>query len=299
MFPLSPQADLLQQLEQALRKQDVDWLYARVEPIYRQLLGTRDQFADTIATYGAGLDSLKLQTLLPLNGTIAYGWTYANGSKGLQLRVTARGELDNLSFHDMRAHPDSDRLLTKLTYDPPFEGEWTALSAGPSILMNELYEDDFRRYGIDWIIANNGYTFKPGSDRLNNESYYAYGQKILAPQDGVVIEAADGTADNEMAGVYDESMDMPFGNYVILDHRNGEFSFLAHMKNGSLRVQPGDSVRKGDWLGNCGNSGVILQPMLHMEVFDANHVSVPIRWAGGAKIVRGSRLQGASAADAG
>ena len=57
------------------------------------------------------------------------------------------------------------------------------------------------------------------------------------------------------------------GNYVVIDHRNGEFSVYCHLQEGSLRIKPEDNVNKGMVIakvGNTGNSGV---PHLHFQLW--------------------------------
>jgi murein DD-endopeptidase MepM/ murein hydrolase activator NlpD len=58
----------------------------------------------------------------------------------------------------------------------------------------------------------------------------------------------------------------PKGNYVIIDHGNGEYSFLAHLKKGSMVVAVGDSLKSGQFIGLCGNSGNSSEPHLHYHL---------------------------------
>jgi murein DD-endopeptidase MepM/ murein hydrolase activator NlpD len=58
------------------------------------------------------------------------------------------------------------------------------------------------------------------------------------------------------------------GNFVILDIGHGRYAFYAHLKPGSLRVRPGDRVRKGQVLGLVGNSGNSTEPHLHFHLMD-------------------------------
>jgi murein DD-endopeptidase MepM/ murein hydrolase activator NlpD len=44
---------------------------------------------------------------------------------------------------------------------------------------------------------------------------------------------------------------------------------LAHLRRGTVRVRPGQSVRSGDQLGECGNSGNSTQPHVHVQVTDS------------------------------
>jgi murein DD-endopeptidase MepM/ murein hydrolase activator NlpD len=58
----------------------------------------------------------------------------------------------------------------------------------------------------------------------------------------------------------------PAGNYVLLDHGDGEYSLLAHLIPGSLAVKPADRVVAGQLLGRCGNSGHSSEPHLHYHL---------------------------------
>ncbi|HAH07758.1 MAG TPA: hypothetical protein DCM05_14755 [Elusimicrobia bacterium] len=59
------------------------------------------------------------------------------------------------------------------------------------------------------------------------------------------------------------------GNYVVVDHGNGEFAAYCHMMEGSIRVEPGAKVRKGDVLGRVGNTGNSDAPHLHFQLMDS------------------------------
>jgi murein DD-endopeptidase MepM/ murein hydrolase activator NlpD len=57
-----------------------------------------------------------------------------------------------------------------------------------------------------------------------------------------------------------------FGNYIVIDHGNGEFSHLGHLKPGSAKVAVGDKVRAGQAIAQVGTSGSSLFPHLHYEL---------------------------------
>jgi murein DD-endopeptidase MepM/ murein hydrolase activator NlpD len=57
-------------------------------------------------------------------------------------------------------------------------------------------------------------------------------------------------------------------SYCGVDHGNGEFSALLHMKTGSIRVKVGDKVRQGQIIGNLGFSGDAFLPHLHYMVMN-------------------------------
>ena len=52
----------------------------------------------------------------------------------------------------------------------------------------------------------------------------------------------------------------------IIDHENGEFSFLAHLKKSTIVVTAGDRIEIGQYLGLCGNSGHSSEPHLHYHL---------------------------------
>src|SRR6185436_12516733 len=97
-----------------------------------------------------------------------------------------------------------------------------------------------------------------------NGDYASWGTPILAPGAGIVAAAEDGLADNP-PGVPDTKVSS-LGNYVAIDHGNGEFSLLGHLRRGSLKVHIGEYVTTGQVLGACGNSGNSNGPHLHYNL---------------------------------
>ena len=128
------------------------------------------------------------------------------------------------------------------------------------------------RYAYDFVNVDEKGSMHRG-DGLKNEEWYGFGQPILAPADGVVVRAATDRAD----GAYQSPAPLDFesvikdltlivGNYVMIDHGHGEFSTLAHMKQGSVTVKPGDRVRQGQKIGEMGCSGDAMFPHLHYQL---------------------------------
>jgi murein DD-endopeptidase MepM/ murein hydrolase activator NlpD len=98
-----------------------------------------------------------------------------------------------------------------------------------------------------------------------NTDWPSFDQPIVADAPGVIAVVVDGVPNNEppMVNSYDQH-----GNYVIIDHRNGEYSLMAHLIPGSMRVRVGQVVTQGQELGRCGNSGHTTNPHLHWQVMD-------------------------------
>ncbi|MEZ4297489.1 MAG: M23 family metallopeptidase [Polyangiaceae bacterium] len=108
-------------------------------------------------------------------------------------------------------------------------------------------------------------------DKKQNSGYPCYNQPVVADAPGVIATAVDGVPENvpgEKNG-YDQH-----GNYVVIDHGNGEFSLMAHLIPGSLKVRPGMQVQAGMELGRCGNSGLSTMPHIHWQVMTNANPSV-------------------------
>lgn len=61
----------------------------------------------------------------------------------------------------------------------------------------------------------------------------------------------------------------PAGNVIIIEHTNHEYSMVAHLKKNSCLVQQGDTVKQGDVIALCGNSGNSSEAHIHFQVMDA------------------------------
>jgi len=103
------------------------------------------------------------------------------------------------------------------------------------------------------------------SGNQENSAYPCYNQPVVADAPGIVVIAVDGVPDNVPGTTngYDQH-----GNYVVIDHQNGEFSLMAHLIPGSLKVRVGTPVQAGSELGRCGNSGNSTMPHIHWQVMD-------------------------------
>ena len=90
---------------------------------------------------------------------------------------------------------------------------------------------------------------------------------VIAAKDGVVIYPTDasqtGYADNGYVGNPDGG---GFGNYVVIEHSDGNYTYYAHMAQNSITVLAGDTVKQGQVIGKMGHSGSSTGTHLHFEV---------------------------------
>jgi len=100
-------------------------------------------------------------------------------------------------------------------------------------------------------------------DRSRLENFFIFGQPLVAVDDGRVTEAVDAHADLPVGGNTWHDM---AGNHVIIDIGDGHYVLYGHMKLGSLRVRVGDRVRRGQLIGQVGDSGNSDEPHLHIQV---------------------------------
>lgn len=139
-------------------------------------------------------------------------------------------------------------------YRLPFDGRWKVHRTHYDLANDQAYAVD--------LVVDASHPRRGGENR----DYPSYGSPIVADGPGVVSVAVDGVPDNQpgVLNTYNAH-----GNYVVIDHRNGEFSLFAHLSPGTVRVRAGQLVGMGQELGRCGNSGNTTMPHLHWQVMDA------------------------------
>lgn len=124
-----------------------------------------------------------------------------------------------------------------------------------------------QRYAIDFVSVDQKDTFT--GDPAKNESYFLYGADVIAATAGHIVATRDGVAQNvPTEPLPPATIESAPGNYVLEALEDGRFALYAHLQPGSLRVRPGERVRRGQVLGLVGNSGNSTEPHLHFHVTD-------------------------------
>jgi len=144
----------------------------------------------------------------------------------------------------------------------PFEGEWH-IEIGGRTFRDGLHHFISRgeRYAYDVLVEIDGENFS--GDGTRNEDHFCFGKRLNAPSDGIIVEIENNVDDNQPGRV---NRNQPGGNFIIIDHLNGESSIMANLKMGSIIVSVGDAVVKGQEVGEAGNSGASTAPHLHYEL---------------------------------
>jgi hypothetical protein len=177
--------------------------------------------------------------------------------------------------------PGPGSYQQRVRYGFPFEGVWWVANGGPEVSTSHSWELVGQRYAYDFLIPDeSGKTHRGQGKRV--EDYHAFGALVLAPADGVVVAVQNHHRDCPWPGRVDPLAWSILGNYAVISHATGEFSLLAHLRHGSLKVRPGDCVRQGQVIGECGNSGHSTEPHLHFQVQDHPNfflaASLPVRF---------------------
>lgn len=247
-----------------------DSLFAIFTPEMRQKLPTVERLAE----FGQAVRQLMgtetgvvSETADEREGLLVYTRVAAGSNGDLRMRVVWVTDADGrvagflVQPHRDAAPPRFPDYTTKTALRLPFEGDWYVGWGGRTREQNYHVEYPEQRFALDVLVQRDGKSHAGDGKRL--EDYYCWTRPILAPGDGTVAGVVDGLADQVPPA---RDARNPAGNHVIIDHGNGEFSLLAHLRNGSVAVKTGDRVTAGQKVGECGNSGNTSEPHLHYQL---------------------------------
>lgn len=250
---------------------DADSLWNRLDGAFQTEIGSKGDFAATLSTLeqSYGVQGARLsEEAERLDGVHLYQAMYRYGEMGGTITIFVAFR-DNEQIEGLALDPAGPAATNYLDYETktllalPFSGEWFVFWGGRTQEQNYHVIAPDQRFAYDIVISREGKTHI--GDGIRNEDYYCYGQALLSPAAGTVVEVIEGVDDN-VPGELNPAQTT--GNTIVIDHGNGEFSVMAHFKKGSIVVEDGDAVTKGQELGLCGNSGNSSEPHLHYHLQD-------------------------------
>jgi murein DD-endopeptidase MepM/ murein hydrolase activator NlpD len=272
----APSGELLERGREATRlllAEDADALAARMSPAFLAQIGgvegVRKFLAAVVAQAGTERAVLSEDAFHEARVTSYYRRSRFEKMPDVTTVwvIDDKGTIEAGSVRPTQSPAPSDHLdyrtkaKLRLPFAAPTEGRWYVGWGGRDLVHNYHAAVPDQRFAYDLYISRDGMPYR--TDGKANEDYYCFGQPILAPAPGKVVEAVDGLPDNP-PGTMDR--DHPVGNHVVIDHGQGEFSFLAHMQKGSVLPRNGDQVEAGEQIGRCGNSGNTSMPHLHYHL---------------------------------
>jgi murein DD-endopeptidase MepM/ murein hydrolase activator NlpD len=101
-----------------------------------------------------------------------------------------------------------------------------------------------------------------GAERFTLDFGMPVGTPVHAARDGVVVLVED----SHESGCAREECGR-FANFVVVLHSDGTTGEYFHLERHSVRVRPGESVARGQWLARSGNTGFSTVPHLHFGVY--------------------------------
>ncbi len=166
----------------------------------------------------------------------------------------------------------------------PLDGRWVAVNSPAGKVPSHGLHAYGQTYAVDLIHVPEGdwsTTYGWGGPHTPDpETFAGWGRPVRSPADGVVVGVRGGQRDHGARTSYPAVLLMVLegflleltgrilGNHVVLEIAPSTYVALAHLRRGSVRVAVGDTVRAGDLLGECGNSGNTSEPHVHLQVMD-------------------------------
>lgn len=226
---------------------------------------------DFVTSLKHQLGSITSTEFMRYNSSLAvYKTQFDLGVLTLNISIDDDSKINGLSFRPYIPDnlPKIERNQTKLTL--PFENEWTVVWGGDTKEDNYHVVAQSQKNAFDLIIKDElGKSFR--NNGQSNEDYYCFGQKLIAPCDGEVVLVVEGVKDNKPGEM---NASFPTGNTIILKTINNEFLYFCHFKQHTIVVKEGQSVKQGDMLGLCGNSGNSSEAHLHYHIQNVENMNI-------------------------
>ncbi len=236
-----------------------------------------DRFLDASTTIVGGLDLGPNTALLIVNTRI---WLPVLPDL---VRVTAIHSGD-LGDREATTTVPVRRYTTKNDYYFPLEGRWF-MNALPAAVRNHHRYHPLTEFGVDLIKLGPGGAVWEG-DYRDPRNFFGFAERVFAAADGEVVAVNDSGGSlaprpketpeefqvRKQAAMKDalggDFFAFSGGNYVVIKHSGGEFSSYAHLREGGVLVEAGESVHRGQHIGYVGKTGETSLVHLHFQVTD-------------------------------
>ncbi|MDD5157150.1 M23 family metallopeptidase [Sulfurimonas sp.] len=168
--------------------------------------------------------------------------------------------------------------FTKEPYSYSFTTSWIIGSKNAIHDDNYIYRLPFATNAICRVTQGyNGQKSHKGHGKFAIDFGMSVGTKIYAARDGIVVKTK---SDSNIGGFGEEYK--KYGNFITIEHSDFTFSTYYHLMQNGVAVKVGDSIKRGQYIGNSGSTGNLDGPHLHFAVFrtkDAGSVeTIPIKF---------------------
>ena len=172
----------------------------------------------------------------------------------------------------------------QIVIDFPLQGEWQFLCP-PG---HHPFAFDFVQSDVNRKKYSSCNRVKYFINYISTNKYYCWEKSVYSPLDGTVVQVGNGYEDEHKTNIYktilkwynatykfkpkkiNGRLDIRpnAGNYVMIESKDGYIVFLAHLRNQSIKVVEGQSIKTGNLIGSIGNSGNSTMPHLHINLFN-------------------------------
>ncbi len=168
---------------------------------------------------------------------------------------------------------------------PLKNGTYYVASGGSSKLLNNHMRDypNAQEFALDINKLGKYQSASIGILSNQNTDHYIFSDTIYAPCNGKIVAIKNNVKDNEY-GSMNVTSENGTGNFVNINCEGDILVFIPHIKQFSLLVSKGMTVKKGVPLGLVGISGFAQEPHLHIQAakydLDSSLVGIPIFFKG-------------------
>lgn len=194
------------------------------------------------------------------------------------------------------------RMLPPIDLTYPFEGRWLVQNSPANRVPSHGTTLFATSFAIDFVPVDESGRTAPL--RLRSllraepaERFPGFGRAVLAPVQGRVVGVHDEAADHlsfrglpSIGYVLSQRRRAAAGwvelagNHLLIETGDGPVIAVCHLQQGSIQVRLGQSVRPGEIVGRCGNSGNSTEPHVHLQAMDRLDVrhaaALPITFGG-------------------
>jgi urea transporter len=163
---------------------------------------------------------------------------------------------ENLAYY--RTRRSRFLWLYPVAFTLPVRGRWTCTQAEEGAYTHK----ESWRHAFDLEVRDADGQLCQG-DGTSVEQFHCWKLPVLAAADGTVVAVEGGVPDNAVGAI---DVDRNWGNHVLVQHGVGLYSLVAHLARGSVKVVPGQVVRRGEVLGLAGSSGRSPRPHVHFHL---------------------------------
>lgn len=210
-----------------------------------------------------------------------------------KLKVTVCGRDERGQSVKVSASLRVTEYRSKVKYTLPVEGQWFMKGMPITGVLNHHRFGCANEFGVDLLrLGSNGKVFK-GDGKLASD-YFSFGAKVLAAADGVVVRVNNSSiqewsrfnpAEGETVkafqkrqmretreGLQGDILQWVAGNYIVIKHSGNEYSSYLHLRENSVRVKEGETVKRGQHIADVGNTGDSYGAHLHFQVNDSSDI---------------------------